>query len=99
MLQIGMQLPRLVFRLAVGAENSFTIGWKNSSGTALDLTGVTVRLVIEGTVFNATNYSNYSYWTITSAQAVSTLVGKEVRLEQLIGPNTYLMARGEVVAA
>ncbi len=104
MLQIGMQLPRLRLAWASGAEQAFSIGWKDSDGDALDLTGTTVRLVIDnaGTpvTFTASNSTGgFSNWTVSAAQSSAAYIGKAVRLEFVIAGSTYLMAQGEVAAA
>ena len=100
-LQIGMQLPRLVLRWAADAEQAFSIGWKDSDGAALDLTGTTVRLVIDGTTtLTATNSAGgFSNWTVAAVDSLSAYIGKPVRLEFVISGSTYLMAQGDVVAA
>lgn len=104
MLQVGMQLPRLVLRWAAGAEQAFSIGWKDSDGNALDLTGTTVRLIIDPTgtpvTFNATNtVGGFSNWTVSAVASSPAYVGKGVRLEFVIGGTVYLMAQGTVVNA
>lgn len=105
MIQLGMQLPSLAFDLATDAENAFTAQWLNSQGEEYDLTGVTVRLVVDKdgpneTTFTAVNSAGaYSNWTISAAAALPVLIGKSVRLEWVYGGDVYLMAQGTVRAA
>lgn len=100
-LQVGMSLPRLVLRWAADAEQAFSIGWKDSDGLALDLTGTTVRLVINGAVtLNATNSAGgFSNWAIDAADSEASYIGLPVRLEFVISSVVYLMAQGTVRAA
>jgi hypothetical protein len=100
-LQIGMNLPRLVLRWAADAEQAFSIGWKDSDGEPLDLTDTTVRLLINGSVtLDATNsVGGFSNWTIAAADSEASYIGLPVRLEFVIDGDVYLMSQGTVRAA
>lgn len=101
-MNIGMNLPFLTWQLALNVTNAFSIKCKDADGD-LDLTGETVRLVVETspaeTTFNASIDGAYASWVLTAGQAVSDLVGRRVRLEVVSGGQTYLWARGRVISA
>lgn len=104
-IQLGMQLPRVVLSWATGAENAFSVQWLNGrDGSLMDLTGTTVRLVIDNSgtpvTFNATNtVGSYSNWTIAAVDALAAYLHKPVRLELVISGNVYLMGEGTVEPA
>lgn len=101
MIQLGMQLPRLVLRWASDAEQVFSLQFKDGDNVPLDLTGATVRLKFsDGTILNGVNsVGGFVTWTLSEAQSDPAFIGRSVRLEYLQGGNTYLWAQGEVRAA
>lgn len=101
MLEIGMQLPHFILRWAVGAEQVFSLQFKDSDGDpiAWDPSDV-VRFVINGAELDSVlTVGGFATWTFTGAESVAAYLGKSARLEFISAGETFLWGSGRVKAA